>query len=111
MQLKTDVLGVAPESAGEGEASARSFKPPAAKVTSAVDALHHALAERGTDSLVQLGKKFHVLDNDGSNGLCYEEVCVHECWFVFLRLNTTVNPHVRSMCCCTLSVFVVTTVA
>ena len=59
MQLKSDVLGLSTEPTEADEAATRSFKPPSAKVKSAVDALHHALAERGTDSLVLLGKKFH----------------------------------------------------
>lgn len=74
MQLQTDVLGVCTEPTAEDEAATRAFKPPAAKVSSAIEALHSALAERGTDSLVQLGKKFHVMDNDGNKGLCFEEV-------------------------------------
>lgn len=74
MQLQTDILGLATEPTAEDESATRAFKPPAAKVASAIEALHAALAERGTDSLVRLGKKFHVMDNDGNKGLCFEEV-------------------------------------
>jgi hypothetical protein len=73
VQLQSDLLGISPDATGDAE-STRAFKPAASKVSSAIDALHHALAERGTDSLVQLGKKFHVMDNDGAKGLSYEEV-------------------------------------
>lgn len=83
MQLQTDILGVQLEPTEADEAATRAFKPPAKKVKEAIDALHHALAERGTDSLVLLGKKFHIMDNDGNKGLCYEEVrslllCTHQ---------------------------------
>lgn len=46
---------------------------PANKVKSAQEALRAALAHRGTDTLVRLGKKFHIMDDDRSNGLSYEE--------------------------------------
>jgi hypothetical protein len=58
-------------------ASSRGFKPPTEKVQSALNALHEALSKRGTDSLVLLGKKFHIMDDDSSNGLSYEEVRIY----------------------------------
>jgi hypothetical protein len=76
MQIKSDILGESAKTSAQ-EGGTGSFKPPAEKLTAAIEALHHALAERGTDSLVLLGKKFHVMDNDGNRGLCYEEVWVH----------------------------------
>lgn len=87
MQLQTDILGISPEATEGDEIATRAFKPPAAKVSGAIEALHHALAQRGTDSLVLLGKKFHIMDNDGNKGVCYEEVCVQLimcfwCWYI-----------------------------
>jgi hypothetical protein len=54
-------------------AASRSFKPAAGKLEAAQAALHDAFAKRGCDTLLRLGKKFHVMDDDDSQGLSYEE--------------------------------------
>ena len=65
------------ESAPEGGAtqSARGAKGTGSdKVEAAQEALRQAFAQRGCDTLLRLGKKFKIMDDDGSKGVSYEEV-------------------------------------
>ena len=79
LQMQTELLG----GSGGAETAMRdlngSSRPRAAgvpsnKLQASQDALRAALAHRGTDTLVRLGKKFHIMDDDNSKGLSYEEV-------------------------------------
>ena len=55
-------------------AGTHGSKPSSQKVEAALAALREAFAKRGCDTLLRLGKKFHVMDDDGSSGLSFEEV-------------------------------------
>jgi hypothetical protein len=55
-------------------ASTRGFKPATAKVEGAVEKLKASLAKRGCDAVMRLGKRFRIMDDDGSHGLSYDEV-------------------------------------
>ena len=57
-----------------GSSRPRAAAVPSNKLQASQDALRAALAHRGTDTLVRLGKKFHIMDDDMSKGLSYEEV-------------------------------------
>lgn len=79
LQMQSDLLG---ENAAAGtgtrelNGSLRAHSSvPQNKVKSSQDELRAALSNRGTDTLVRLGKKFFIMDDDRSNGLSYEEVC------------------------------------
>jgi hypothetical protein len=74
LQIRIDLLGMKPTPAPLEAGATRGFQPPGTKVSAALDAFHSALALRGTDALVRLGKSFHIMDDDGSKGICYEEV-------------------------------------
>lgn len=79
MQMQSELLGSAGVETGTRELNGSSrtrSAVPAKKVKASQDALRAALANRGTDTLVRLGKKFHIIDDDGSKGLSYEEVCI-----------------------------------
>lgn len=78
--MQADLLGGESEVAtGTRELNGASMRSrgsvPSNKLKSAQEALRAALSHRGTDTLVRLGKKFHIMDDDGSKGLSYEEVC------------------------------------
>lgn len=92
--MQTDLLGDNAAAATgtrelNGSVRARSSVPQN-KVKSSQEQLRAALSNRGTDTLVRLGKKFFIMDDDRSNGLSYEEVCmlyarlpsVSFCWCV-----------------------------
>lgn len=57
----------------------RGIGAPEEKVEAALDELRAVLAKRGSDTLVRLGKRFSIMDDDQSSGLSYSEAraCMH----------------------------------
>lgn len=54
--------------------TSRGFKPATALVEVAVGKLKASLAKRGCDAIMRLGRRFRIMDDDASNGLCFDEV-------------------------------------
>jgi hypothetical protein len=79
--------------------------PPAQKVDAALEALRQAFAKRGCDSLLRLGKKFAILDDDQSHQLTYEEVrllALRSCLIVLFQNSHEIEEIIASAmgrCC------------
>eukprot|EP00892_Ulva_mutabilis_P003023 jgi/Ulvmu1/12721/UM095_0025.1 len=78
-RMQSDLLGGGATGAEKGtrelngSSRPRAAAVPSNKVKASQDAFRAALAHRGTDTLVRLGKKFFIMDDDHSHSLSYEE--------------------------------------